>query len=194
MYRALAFDALRRGISLDDAEALSRLAEAADIRLAPAEEGTRVLLNGEDVTRAIRSAEMSQAASRVAQVPGVRGPLVALQRRAGRAGGVVMEGRDIGTEVFPDAGLKVYLDANVEVRAQRRLLELVARGETMSLEEMVREVVVRDQRDLERPASPLSRAADAVFIDCSAMEAEEVARLIAMLAREREEHLSDAAS
>ena len=110
---------------------------------------------------------------------------MAEQRRAGAAGGVVMEGRDIGTAVFPDAELKIYLDASVEVRAGRRLQEHIARGETISLEEMVREVRERDARDTERAASPLVRAADAVLVDNTAMDVEETARLIVLLATER---------
>jgi cytidylate kinase len=146
-----------------------------------------VVLDGEDVTAAIRTPEMSQAASHVAIFPGVRRCLVAEQQRAGAAGGVVMEGRDIGTVVFPNAGLKIFLDASAEVRAERRWREHQSRGEDVTLERMVEEVRERDRRDTERDASPLTRAPDAVYVDGTAMGVEETARLIVLLAREREE-------
>jgi cytidylate kinase len=192
MYRALALAAMRRGTSLDDAAALEKLARETKIELSPAPAGTRVLLSGEDVTAEIRTAEMSRAASHVAVHEGVRRPLVAQQQRMGECGGVVMEGRDIGTVVFPDAELKIYLDASVEARAERRLGEYRSReGEnsaagSLTLAQMIEDVRARDQRDKERHVSPLRRAPDAVYVDCTAMDAEETARLIAMLARERQ--------
>src|SRR5713226_7238753 len=128
MYRALALKALRRGVPLDSTEKLEALAGETHIDLEADSAGLRVLLDGAEVTEAIRSAEVSQAASRVAVVPGVRKVLVAEQQRAGRQGGVVMEGRDIGTVVFPHAELKIYLDASPEVRAARRLKELEQKG------------------------------------------------------------------
>jgi len=186
MYRALALAAERRGISLDDAAALSRLVHEAKIDLTPSAGGTRVLVESEDVTAAIRSPEMSQAASRVAVHEGVRRPLVEQQRRMGARGGVVMEGRDIGTVVFPHADLKIYLDASVDTRAERRLYEQQIRGVNMTLQQMLLEVRQRDLRDKERAVSPLRRSDDAVYVDCTAMDAEETARLIVLLARERE--------
>jgi cytidylate kinase len=152
---------------------------------APTPYMTRVLLDGEDVTAAIRTPEMSQAASHVAVFPGVRRCLVAEQQRAGAAGGVVMEGRDIGTVVFPNAELKIFLDASAEVRAERRWREHQSRGENVTLERMVEEVRERDRRDTERDASPLTRAPDAVYVDGTAMSVEETARLIVLLAREK---------
>ena len=187
MYRALALKAMRRGIPLDAAEQLEALAAETRIDLRAAAGGQQVFLDGEDVTAEIRTAEVSQSTSRISVQAGVRTHLVAEQRRAGAAGGVVMEGRDIGTQVFPDAGLKIYLDASVEVRAGRRLAEHIARGESISLEEMMEEVRQRDARDTEREASPLVRAADAVLVDNTAMDVEETARLIVMLAREKAE-------
>jgi len=186
MYRAVALGALRGGVSLDDAAGLERVARAARIELEMDRTARRVLLDGEDVTERLRGPEMSQQASRVAQVPGVRRVLVAEQRRMGAAGGIVVEGRDIGTVVFPHAELKIFLDADVEVRARRRWLEYEQKGRPTDLPRMVQEVQERDHRDRDRAASPLRRAADAVYVDCSAMEAEEVARLVALLARERE--------
>lgn len=186
MYRAVALAALRAGIALDDRAGLEAVACGARIEMEMNGATRRVLLDGEDVTERLRGPEMSQQASRVALVPGVRRVLVAHQQRMGAAGGIVVEGRDIGTVVFPQAELKVFLDADVEVRARRRWLEYEQKGRPTDLPRMVAEVEERDHRDRDRAASPLRRAADAVYVDCSAMEAEEVARLVALLARERE--------
>lgn len=183
MYRAVALKALRKGVSLEDAAQLEKLAQDTRIALEPGEAGVRVLLDGEDVTHAIRSAECAQAASQVAQHAGVRRHLVAEQRRLGAGGGVVMEGRDIGTVVFPDAELKIFLDASAEERARRRLGDHAARGDAWQLEQMIAEVRERDRRDREREVSPLVPAADAVYVDSTAMSADEVARLIALLAK-----------
>jgi cytidylate kinase len=187
MYRAVALKALRRGIPFDAAAQLEALAAETRIDLRAGENGQRVILDGADVTAEIRTPEVSQSSSKIAVLPAVRKHLVAEQRRAGAAGGVVMEGRDIGTAVFPDADLKIFLDASVEVRASRRLAEHTARGENMSLDEMMREVRQRDERDTDREASPLVRAADAVLVDNTAMDVEETARLIVMLARAKAE-------
>jgi cytidylate kinase len=186
MYRALALKAMGHEIPLGAAERLEELAAHTRIDLLAGENGQRVLLDGADVTAEIRTPAASQAASKIAVLPDVRRHLVAEQRRAGVAGGVVMEGRDIGTAVFPDADLKIFLDASVEVRAERRLAEHTARGEQISLKEMMREVRQRDARDTDREASPLVRAADAVLVDNTAMDVEETARLIVMLAGEKQ--------
>jgi CMP/dCMP kinase len=183
MYRALALKALRRGISLEATDQLVELARETRIDLR-AQDGTqRVILDGEDVTTAIRTPEVSQAASKVAVVPGVRKVLVAEQRRAGEQGSVVMEGRDIGSVVFPDAGLKIFLTASPEVRAERRWREHQQKGEAIDLSRTLEEIRERDQRDRERSTSPLVRAPDAVVVDSTAMEPEEVARLVVMLAK-----------
>ena len=145
-----------------------------------------MLLDGEDVTQAIRTNEVAQAASRVATVAGVRAVLVAAQQRAGTGGGVVMEGRDIGTVVFPNAELKIFLEATPEARAERRWKEHLEKGETLTVEQVLDEVHERDKRDTERKVSPLLRASDAVLVDNTAMDVEETARLIVLLARERE--------
>ena len=186
MYRAVALAAERAGVSLDDASALERTAAAAHINLEMYGAARHVFLDGADVTNRLRGAEMSQQASRVAVVPGVRRVLVAQQQRMGSAGGIVVEGRDIGTVVFPKAELKIFLDADVEVRARRRWLEYEQKGQPTDLTRMIEQVRERDHRDRDRAASPLRQAADAVYVDCSAMEAEEAARLIVLLARERE--------
>jgi CMP/dCMP kinase len=183
MYRALALKALRRGISLDATDQLVALARETRIDLR-AQDGTQlVFLDGEDITAAIRTPEVSQAASRVAVVPGVRQVLVAEQRRAGEQGGVVMEGRDIGSVVFPDAGLKIFLTASPEVRAERRWREHQQKGDAIDLARTLEEIRERDQRDRERSTSPLVRARDAVVVDSTAMEPEEVARLVVMLTK-----------
>ncbi len=186
MYRAVAWKALRENTPLDREERLAALAAATRIDLLSTDGGYRVLVDGTDVTEQIRSAEVAQAASKVATVAGVRTVLVSEQRRAAQRGGVVMEGRDIGTVVFPDAGLKIFLDAAVEVRAERRRLEHAQKGERLEFAEVLEEVHQRDRRDRERAVSPLVRAGDAVLVDNTAMGAEETARLIVLLARERE--------
>ncbi|MGC2802318.1 MAG: (d)CMP kinase [Candidatus Acidiferrum sp.] len=201
MYRALALKALRKKISPEDFAALEQLARATHIELkAPTLEQeaagskNRVFLDGEEVTLAIRTAEVAQGASRLATIAGVREILVAEQQRAGAGGGVVMEGRDIGTVVFPRAGLKIFLEASPEVRADRRWSEHQEKGETMTLAQVLKEVRERDRRDRERKVSPLVRASDAVLVDNTAMDVEETARLVVMLAREREKELAKAAA
>lgn len=201
MYRALALKALRKKISPEDFAALEYLARATHIELkapTPDQEaaGSKncVFLDGEEVTLAIRTAEVAQGASRLATIAGVREILVAEQQRAGAGGGVVMEGRDIGTVVFPRAELKIFLEASPEVRADRRWSEHQEKGETMTLAQVLKEVRERDRRDRERKVSPLVRASDAVLVDNTAMDVEETARLVVMLAREREKELSKAAA
>jgi cytidylate kinase len=183
MYRAVALKALRREVPLDAADQLTALAGETRIDLR-AEDGTqRVYLDGEDVTAAIRTPEVSQEASKVAVVPGVRHVLVAEQRRAGAQGGVVMEGRDIGSVVFPDAELKIFLTASPEIRAERRWHEHQQKGDAIDLARTLEEVHERDRRDSGRASSPLVRAKDAVMVDSTAMDPEEVARLVVMLAQ-----------
>jgi CMP/dCMP kinase len=186
MYRAVAWKALRDRVPLDEEEKLAELAGATRIDLLSDDGGFRVLVDGADVTDPIRSAAVAQAASKVAVNGGVRSILVAEQRRSAAGGGVVMEGRDIGTVVFPDADLKIFLDASVEVRAERRRLQHAQKGERLEFSEVLEQVRQRDRRDRERTVSPLVRARDAVLVDNTAMSAEETARLIVLLAHERE--------
>lgn len=192
MYRAVALKALERNISLGDDAQLEALARETHVGLkAPTAEQeaaglkNRVFLDGREVTEAIRTGEVAQAASRLATIAGVREVLVAEQQRAGQGGGVVMEGRDIGTVVFPNAELKIFLEASPEVRAQRRWREHQEKGENLTLLEVLREVHERDKRDRERTVSPLVKAKDAVLVDNTAMGIEETARLIVFLANER---------
>jgi|SRR5579859_4842217 len=201
MYRALALKALQNGgIALTSESELVELARNVQIELRPVPPSlqdpcihNRVLLDGDDVTQSIRTNEVAQAASRVATIAGVRAVLVAQQQRAGAGGGVVMEGRDIGTVVFPNAELKIFLEATVEARAERRWKEHLEKGETLDLGEVLDEVHERDKRDTERKVSPLVRAADAVLVDNTAMDVEETARLIVQLARDRELQLGKSA-
>jgi len=185
MYRAVALKALRRGVSFDAGDALAALAGETRIDLRARDGAQQVMLDGEDVTAAIRTPEVAQAASKIAVVPGVRRVLVAEQRRAGEQDGVVMEGRDIGSVVFPDAQLKIFLTASPEIRADRRWREHQQKGDAIDLARTLEEIHERDRRDRERKDSPLVRAKDAVVVDSTAMESEEVARLVVMLAKEQ---------
>ncbi len=186
MYRAVALKGLRRGMGTDagNAGALESLARETRIDLRAQSGKQQVLLDAEDVTDAIRTPDVAQAASKIAVIPGVRHVLVAEQRRAGEQGGVVMEGRDIGSVVFPDAQLKIFLTASPEVRAERRWREHQQKGDAIDLARTLEEIRERDRRDEERASSPLVRAPDAVVVDSTAMEPEEVARLVVLLARE----------
>lgn len=193
MYRAVALKALQRNIPLADEPELEALARATHIELkapTPEQEArglkNRVFLDGREVTEEIRTPEVAQVASQIATIAGVRHVLVAEQQRAGQGGGVVMEGRDIGTVVFPNAELKIFLDASPETRAERRWKEHQEKGEAMTLLEVLREVRERDKRDRERKVSPLVKAKDAVLVDNTAMGIEETARLIVFLANERQ--------
>lgn len=185
MYRAVAWKALCENIPLDSPERLSAIASGARIDLVSRNGKQNVVLDGEDITDRIRTPGVSHAASVVAVIPGVRHPLVSEQRRAGEQGGVVMEGRDIGSVVFPYADLKIFLDASPEVRAARRQRELEEKGEPIEFDKVLDEVHERDRRDRSREMSPLVRAADAVVVDNTAMDAEETARVIVLLASEK---------
>jgi len=197
MYRALALKALQENIALEDENRLVALAKKTHMELqSPTAEQersgakNRVFLDGVEVTQAIRTAEVAQAASRLATVGPVREVLVAEQQRAGAGGRVVMEGRDIGTVVFPNAELKIFLEASPQVRAERRWKEHQEKGERLDLAAVVVEVQERDLRDRERKVSPLVRASDAVLVDNTAMDIEETARLVVMLARARDQQLA----
>ena len=159
-------------------ELASQLAGREAIKLVSGSQGERVLLDGEDVSEAIRSEHIGGGASRVSAIPAVREALLAMQRAAGRSGGVVLEGRDIGTAVFPDAEAKFFLTASVQVRAQRRYDELQARGVEADLQEVQREAIKRDRRDRERAVAPLRPAPDATRVDASEMTVEQVVACI----------------
>jgi CMP/dCMP kinase len=177
MFRAIALWAMRAGVDLDDLHKLEQLAREARIEF---EGDSRVLLNGEDVTAAIRDPEVSKAASKVSIAPGVRRALRDEQRRIGSLHSVVMEGRDIGTVVFPDADVKIYLDADPHIRAGRRAQETGA-----AVNEIAREMHERDQRDRTRSEAPLMQAPDAEYIDSSGLSPEEVEEAILKVVRAR---------
>lgn len=179
MYRAVAWKALQKGVSPDDVSGVGRLARESLIELTGEVDSMRMLIDGRDITHEIATPQVGQAASIVSAIPAVRRALVARQQQMGRAGGVVMEGRDIGTQVFPEAEVKIYLDASPEARAQRRFIEDTERGVAVaSLEQMKAEIEGRDHRDKTRADSPLTQAEDAVYIDSSAMTIEEVVEKI----------------
>jgi len=183
MYRALALKALRRGVALDDEAALAELAQGARIELCDG--GDEVLLDGVAVSEQIRTPEVSEAASRISAQPRVRRCMVALQRDVGRDGGVVLDGRDIGTAVFPDAEIKFYLDADPARRALRRHAELVARGDSSSLADVEHEIRERDRKDMTRADSPLARAADAILLDTTSLGLDEVREQMLRIVRQR---------
>ncbi len=182
MYRAVAWASLQRGIPIEDEEQIVALARALDIRIEPptVADGRQntILADGIDITWQIREPDVNEAVSPVAAYPGVREALVAQQRRIGARGGVVMVGRDIGTVVLPDAELKVYLDASLPVRAQRRHREIVERGGNRTLDEVMAEIRRRDEIDSSRAAAPLARAEDAFYLDTSDLSIQEVVERI----------------
>lgn len=210
LYRAVALAARRAGIAWEDSASVGTLAqqladesaiaiEASDSApvslLLPSHDavtsaaiggsGMRVLLRGDDVSTAIRAPEMSLGASRVSAIPAVRAALLDMQRRAGVEGGVVLEGRDIGTVVLPDAEAKFFLTASSAVRARRRMEELAARGTTMTFEAVLDEVVSRDRADTERPVAPLKQAEDAILVDSSDRPVEEIIEEMALVVEAR---------
>lgn len=164
MYRAVTLAALQRDTTFEDV-ALGELAESLDIRLEPTSDGQRVLVNGEDVTRAIREAAVTSNVSQVSVFPRVRRALVQRQRMLGLHGGVVMDGRDIGSVVFPSAEIKVFLVADVDERVRRRVIDADQRGEHLDVETVRRHIIERDKLDSEREVSPLIKPEGAVEID-----------------------------
>lgn len=179
MYRAVTLFAMRNGLTDDPAGLEARLPEVRiDFRFDPAKGRSDVYLNGENVEAEIRRIDVSDRVSAVSSIPAVRAKLVAMQQEMGRRKGVVMDGRDIGTVVFPEAELKIFMTADPAVRAQRRYKELTDKGERVSLEEIERNIRDRDRQDETRAASPLRRAADAVVLDNSDMTVEEQMRWI----------------
>ena len=186
MYRALALKAIERDTSFDDEAALLKLAQGSRIQLEPVIGGNRTLLDGHDVSARIRERDVSEGASRVSVHPKVREWMVARQQEMGAGGGVVMEGRDIGTKVFPDADLKIFLDGDPVVREQRRLLQQKIRGEVAA--DVAAELRERDQRDRTRAASPLVVAPGAVVIDTSSLSEDEVLAQVEKLANQKLSH------
>lgn len=183
MYRAIALWASRLNVPPSDFHRLEQLARQADIRLGPL--GSPVILNGEDVTNAIRAPEIASLASRISTIPGVRRALVEKQRQMADSSSVVMEGRDIGTVVFPQADVKIFLDADPAERARRRLAELAALGLTLSPQQAERELAERDRLDRTRAESPLVQSQDAVYLDTSGLTIDQVETAILKIIRER---------
>ena len=189
MYRALALKVLREGVDLADDARLAELIRRTEIDLAEKEGWLVVLLDGRDVAGEIRTPEVSQMASKVSALQLVRERMLELQRAMGRHGSVVAEGRDIGTVIFPQAEVKIFLDASVRERARRRCDEIKAAGRAVDLAETLREIEERDRRDSERDIAPLRKADDALMIDSSSLGADAVAaRVLAEIQKKRQEN------
>ena len=174
LYRAVAWKVQRAGVEPGSVEAIATLLRATTIRIEQQPERTCVLVDGQDITKEIRSPEVSRLASVVSAIPAVREWLLPVQREIGRSGGLVAEGRDLGTRVFPSADVKFFLDASLEVRAARRTLELTAAGRHAVLDQTSREIEARDGRDRTRELAPLVPAPDARIIDTSDLQVEEI--------------------
>lgn len=184
MYRAVALKVLQENVSLTDREGISRLVEGTNIRLEPKGGETSIFLDERDVTKAIRGRAVTNAASAVSGVKRVREVMVREQRKMGEKGGIVLEGRDIGTVVFPDADLKIFMVANVNERARRRQRELREQGTEVDLDSLRNEIIGRDRQDSERDISPLKKADDAVVLDTSEMKFDEQVEYIVNMAKE----------
>lgn len=186
LYRGVALAAFERGVSWDDAEALGRLTEQLDLRFVMADDEPRLRVEGRDRAEDIRTPEISRGASAVSRHPPVRQALLGRQRQLGADGGVVLEGRDIGTVVFPDAEVKVFLSADPEVRARRRAAELAQRGIPADLDTTLAEIRERDAQDAGRAVAPLRPAEDAVILDTTGLSIDEVIDRLEALARRRD--------
>ena len=187
LYRLLALSARNHGVDLTNETSLKTLAAHLDVQFVAAEAGgeQQIILEGEDVTRAIRTEDVGAGASQVAALPAVRDALLQRQRVFREAPGLVADGRDMGTVVFADAQLKVYLTASAEERASRRYRQLLGKGETANLASLLDEIVARDERDMNRSVAPLMPADDAILIDSTQMSIEEVLESVQTMARER---------
>ncbi len=185
MYRSVALRAKERGISPEDKLALSQLASSLRITFVTDGEQTHVLCNEKDVTEAIRTPEISRLASTISKQKELREVLVQMQREMGREGGVILEGRDIGTVVFPDAEVKFYLDAVGEERVKRRYHEMIEKGMKVDFKETLEELMQRDHHDMHRDHSPLKKAEDAMFIDTTHWSVKEVVAKMVRIIKER---------
>lgn len=183
MYRGLAIHFLKKGIRPEDTEKIAEACGDAEVTIGYEDGVQQIYLNGENITSKLRTEEVGNMASKTSAVPAVREKLLELQRSLAREKDVIMDGRDIGTNILPDADVKVYLTASVETRAKRRYDELQAKGEVCSLDEIARDIEERDRRDMEREIAPLKQAEDAVLVDSSDMTIEEVVRAICSLCR-----------
>lgn len=178
MYRGLAIHFLKKGISAEDKEAVAKACKDADVSIAYEDGVQQVYLNGENITDMLRTEEVGNMASKTSAIPAVREKLLELQRTLAAEKDVIMDGRDIGTNILPNADVKIYLTASVETRAKRRYDELTEKGENCDFEEIARDIRERDARDMNREIAPLKKADDAVLVDSSDMTIEEVVNTI----------------
>jgi len=185
VYRAVGLKALEEGAELEDKEAVARIARASNIKLEGDPDHLKIFLDGRDVTTEIRLPDVSRASSIVATIPEVRDAVVEKLREMSRAGGVVMDGRDIGTRVFPDAQVKIFLEAALDERARRRLEEERERGRDVTFEQILAELEERDCRDRTRSATPLRKAEDAILLDTSAKPLAQVIDLVLEIVKSR---------
>lgn len=183
MYRALTWKVLQQGLSFDDWRQIAETAASMDVKLETTRDGTNVHIDGEDITEAIRSPRVTSHVSAVASLAAVRDVLVRKQQQMAAAGGVVMDGRDIGTKVLPDAKVKVFLTASIEERARRRFHEMREKGIEAELKQLKRDIAHRDELDSRRSASPLKKASDAIIIDTTGLTISQVVAQILALAR-----------
>lgn len=186
MYRAMAYYFLQQGIDKTDEAAINAAVDGADVTIRYVDGAQQVLLNGEDVTGSLRSEQVGNMASNTSVYPAVRIKLVALQQKLAQTTNVIMDGRDIGTCVLPDAQVKIYLTASVGTRAKRRYDELVEKGEQPDLEKIEADIEERDYRDMHREMSPLRQADDAVLVDSSEMNIEQVVSAILEIVKEKQ--------
>jgi cytidylate kinase len=189
LYRLVAVAAMDQGIEADDEAALGSLAAGLDVAFGVADHGMVVWLDGEDITRRLRSEEVSAFSSRAAALPAVRAALVRLQRGFLKPPGLIADGRDMGTVIFPDAQLKIFLTASAEARAERRHKQLKEKGENVNLSRLFQEIIKRDDRDRSRAVSPLMAAPDAHLIDSTELSIDEVLQKILKLLEESEASL-----
>ena len=185
MYRAMALYLIRQGVDASSRDAIIKSCDGADISIEYRNGEQIVLLNGENVNAYLRTEEVSNMASVSSAIAEVRAKLLSLQRDLAKKQSVVMDGRDIGTTILPDAQVKIYLTASSLTRAKRRFLELSEKGETLSLEEIQKDIEERDERDMNRKVSPLKQAEDAVYVDSSDMKIEEVVDTILRITKEK---------
>lgn len=185
MYRAMAYYFLQQGIDKDDEAAITAAADGADVTIRYEDGAQLVFLNGENITGSLRTEQVGNMASATSIYPAVRTKLVALQQKLAKTTDVIMDGRDIGTCVLPDAQVKIYLTASVETRAKRRYMELIEKGEPADLEKIAADIEERDHRDMHREMSPLRQAEDAVLVDSSEMSIVEVVSAIRAIAEEK---------
>ena len=185
MYRAIGLAVFRRGISGEDADGIAAVLPEIDIRLAYQDGVQHVLLNGEDVSDAIRTPEIAYYASKVSAVPAVRQFLLEAQRDMAKKGNILMDGRDIGTVILPDAPVKIFLTASAETRAERRYLELIGKGQQVTRESVLHDVVERDRQDMSRAVAPLKQAEDAVLLDTSKMTLDESIEAVLQIIRKK---------